>query len=85
MVRLRDDTASTAVTAQAAAAAPAVLRFVSAPTVRTTRALAAPLVFELTDGYGNPVSGRLVGLRSSSGAALPARVTTDAHGRGQVR
>ncbi|HVL18783.1 MAG TPA: Ig-like domain-containing protein, partial [Gemmatimonadales bacterium] len=44
-----------------------------------------PVTLSLTDAYGNPVSGRVVMLRTGSGSVKPARVTTDGEGRAQVR
>jgi hypothetical protein len=84
-LRLGDDTASATVTAQAAPAAPAALAFVSPPATRSAKALAAPLIVEVTDGFGNPVPARTISFRPSAGKVSPARASTDAHGRAQVR
>ena len=56
-LRLADDTASVTVTAQATPGAPAALAFISPPATRSAKALAAPLVVEVTDRFGNPVPG----------------------------
>ena len=84
-LRLADDTASATVTAQAAPGAPAALAFVSPPATRSAKALAAPLVVEVTDRFGNPVPGRTLSFRASSGKVSPARAATDGRGRAQVR
>jgi hypothetical protein len=84
-LRLADDTASATVTARATSGAPAALAFVSPPATRSAKALAASLVVELTDGFGNPVPGRAISFRPSSGKVSPARATTDERGRAQVR
>ena len=84
-LRLADDTASAAVTAQAAPGAPAALAFVSPPATRSAKALAAPLVVEVTDRFGNPLPGRTLSFRASSGKVSPARASTDGRGRAQVR
>jgi hypothetical protein len=84
-LRLADDTASATVTAQAAPGAPAALAFVSPPATRSAKALAAPLVVEVTDRFGNPVPGRTLSFRPSSGKVSPARSSTDGRGRAQVR
>jgi hypothetical protein len=43
------------------------------------------VMLALADGYGNPVPGRVVALRTATGTVKPARVTTDAEGRAEVR
>jgi len=84
-LRLADDTASATVTARATPGAPAALAFVSPPATRSAKALAAPLMVEVTDPFGNPIPGRTISFRPSSGRVSPARVVTDPHGRAQVR
>ncbi len=84
-LRLADDTASATVTAQATPGSPTALVFVSPPAGHSAKTLATPLVVEVTDRFGNPVAGRVVAFRPSSGKTSPARTTTDAHGRARVR
>ena len=83
VIRLRDDTASAIVTARAAAGEPTSLTLVGPG--RWGGLTQLPVTLSLTDGYGNPVSGRVVTLRTGSGSVKPARVTTDGEGRAQVR
>lgn len=49
------------------------------------RALPKPVVFTVTDAYGNPISDVQVVFGSASGSVGPARVMTDAHGRAATR
>ena len=83
VIRLRDDTASAVVTARAAAGEPTALTLVGPG--RWGGLTQLPVTLSLTDSYGNPVSGRVVTLRTGSGSVKPARVTTDGEGRAQVR
>ena len=83
MIRLREDTASAAVTARAAAGEPSILTLVGPG--RWGGLTQFPVTVSLTDAYGNPVAGRVVTFRTGSGSVKPARVTTDAEGRAQVR
>ncbi len=83
VIRLRDDTASAVVTARAAAGEPRTLTLVGPG--RWGGMTHLPVTLSLTDSYGNPVAGRVVALRTGSGSVKPARVTTEADGRAQVR
>jgi hypothetical protein len=80
--RLRDDSASAIAVAKAVAGEPGALTLVG-PGRWNGGAMAVTLA--LADRYGNPVPGRVVTLRSSSGSVKPARVTTDSGGRAQAR
>ena len=80
--RLQDDSASAVAVAKAAAGEPGALTLVG-PGRWNGGPMAVTLA--LADRYGNPVPGRVVTLRSSSGSVKPARVTTDSVGRAQVR
>lgn len=84
-LRLAGDTAAATITARATPGAPARIAFVGPPAVRSAKAPAASLVVELTDGFGNPVAGRAIGFRPSSGTVSPARATTDERGRARAR
>ena len=82
VIRLRDDTASAVAVAKAAAGEPGTLTLVG-PGRWNGGPMAVTLA--LTDPYGNPVPGRVVTLRTASGAVKPAKVTTDDEGRAQAR
>jgi hypothetical protein len=82
VIRLRDDTASAVALAKAAAGEPAALTLVG-PGRWNGGAMTVTLA--LADGYGNPVPGRVVALRTASGTVKPVKVTTDAEGRAEVR
>ena len=47
--------------------------------------LPKPVTASVTDVYGNPVAGVVVGFRASSGSVAPARAATDAHGEAKTR
>lgn len=83
VIRLKDDTASAVVTARATAGEPSALTLVGPG--RWGGLTQLPITVSLTDGYGNPVAARVVTLRTGSGSVKPARVTTDAEGRAQVK
>jgi hypothetical protein len=84
--RLAGRDAAVEATAQARPSSPASLVFVSPPTRGAAgRALAAPVVVQVADAYGNPVAGRTVAFTPSSGAVAPARAVSDAGGRARVR
>jgi hypothetical protein len=79
-----DSGASTKVNARAMAREPANVTSVegTAPTSAPAgRALPKPLVFSVTDAYGNTISDVPLVFTSSSGTVAPVRVMTDAHGR----
>jgi Big-like domain-containing protein len=82
VIRLQGDTASAVALAKAAPGEPAVLTLVG-PGRWSGGAMAVTLT--LNDSYGNPVPGRVVMLRTASGAVTPAKVTTDAEGRAATR
>jgi len=82
VIRLRGDSASAVAVAKAGPGEPASLTLVG-PGHWTGGAMAVTLA--LADGYGNPVPGRAVTLRTASGAVKPAKVATDAEGRAQAR
>jgi hypothetical protein len=85
VVRLAGDTLETEVTALARAGKPARLAFVGPPeTARAGRALAKPLVVQVTDAYGNPLGGQTVVFKPSSGTVTPVRGLTGADGRTRV-
>jgi Big-like domain-containing protein len=83
VIRLKDDTASAVVTARAAAGEPSALTLIGPG--RWGGLTQLPVTVSLTDGYGNPVAGRVVTIRTGSGSVKPARITTDAEGRAQVK
>ena len=73
-------------TARARAGAPAKLAFVAPPSSATAgRALARPVVVEVTDRLGNPLAGRTVLFSTGSGTRSPARAVTDSLGHAVVR
>jgi Bacterial Ig-like domain (group 1) len=82
LIRLRDDTASAVAVAKGAAGEPNTLTLVG-PGRWSGGAMAVTLA--LADGYGNPVPGRIITLRTASGTVKPAKVTTDAQGRAEAR
>jgi hypothetical protein len=82
LIRLRDDTASAVAVAKAAAGEPGTLTLVG-PGRWNGGAMAVTLA--LADGYGNPIPGRVITLRTASGTVKPAKVTTDAQGRAEAR
>ena len=49
------------------------------------RALPRPVVFTVTDAYGNPISDVQVGFAATSGSVGPVRVMTDAKGQAATR
>jgi hypothetical protein len=81
VIRLRDDTASAVAVARAAAGDLGVLTLVG-PGRWNGGAMTVTL--RLTDGYGNPVAGRVVSLHTASGTIKPAKVTTDVEGQAQA-
>jgi hypothetical protein len=52
---------------------------------RAGRALPGPVVFTVTDAYGNPIPDVQVVFAATSGSVVPARVMTDAMGRASTR
>jgi hypothetical protein len=84
--RLRGDTAETEITALARPGNAAKVAFVNPPETGTPgRALAKPLVLQVTDAYGNPVGGQTVMFKATSGSVAPARGLTGADGRTSAR
>jgi hypothetical protein len=82
MLRLRADTAETEITALARPGKAAKVAFVNPPeTGIPGRALAKPLVIQVTDGLGNPLGGQTVMFKATSGSVTPSRGLTDAEGR----
>ncbi|HEX2220096.1 MAG TPA: Ig-like domain-containing protein [Gemmatimonadales bacterium] len=85
-VRLDGDTAEVEVTALARPGKAAGLAFVSPPKSGASgRPLAKPLVVQVTDAYGNPLAGRTVQFKATSGSVTPSRGLTDDDGRTSVR
>ena len=61
---------------------PSRLAFVTPPAAGTAgQPLPEPLVFEVSDAYGNPVPGRSVAVSVTGGKVAPARAVTDSTGR----
>ena len=85
-VRLDGEKAESEITAVARAGKAAKLAFVRPPEAAVAgRPLPKPLVVQVTDAYGNPLGGRTVVFKSTSGSVTPARALTDADGRATVR
>ncbi len=49
------------------------------------RALPRPVVFTVTDAYGNPIPDVQVVFAAAAGSVTPARVMTDAKGQASTR
>jgi hypothetical protein len=85
LVGLAGETRRVEITATAAPGAPASVTFVGAPAAAPAgRPLAAGLVVEVKDGFGNPVRGQALVLATTSGVLSPARATTDQAGRARL-
>ena len=85
-VALEEGTARLELTARAEAGAPAKIAFAAVPTaVPAGRPLAEPVTVAVTDAHGNPVAGRRVALRATSGTLAPTRAVTDSLGRVRAR
>jgi hypothetical protein len=86
VVRLAGDTTETEITALARPGKPAKLAFVSPPeTAKPGHPLPKPLIVQVTDAFGNPLGGKTVVFKPSSGSVTPTRGLTDADGRTKVR